>query len=180
MTIVTFLRKNGVTKNRLLIFFGKTHSDTKSWKLSRISMKKSYNNNGKHLKSYRILRVKPIFFIFLHFPSIFIVFLHFAPFFFMFVFSFLFISPFSVFFLFLFLFLMFFLFSFFFLSARNLIFFWPRLLHDFPSRPLLLVLPDTFSYFVFSFFVCFFNLCLYFFQICFVAGISIRVSLFPP
>ena len=64
-------------KNWLLIFFGKErHSDQKSWKSSRISTKKSYNNNGKPWKSSRILRVKPNFFIF----SLFIIFLHFFHF----------------------------------------------------------------------------------------------------
>ena len=41
MKIVTFLRKNDYTQNGLLIFFGKeTHSETKSWKSSRILIKK--------------------------------------------------------------------------------------------------------------------------------------------
>ena len=41
MKIVTFLRKNDYSQNGLLIFLGKeTHSETKSWKSSRILMKK--------------------------------------------------------------------------------------------------------------------------------------------
>ena len=72
MKIVTFLQKTVRPQNWLLIFFWKeTHSETQSWKPSRISTK-SYNNNGKSWKSSRILRVKPNFFIFLmfhHFSS---------------------------------------------------------------------------------------------------------------
>ena len=53
---------------------GKRHiPKQKSWKSSRISTKKSCNNNGKPWKSSRILRVRPNFFIF----SLFIIFHHF-------------------------------------------------------------------------------------------------------
>ena len=45
-----------------------------SWKSSRISIKKSYNNNGKPWKSSRISRVKPHFFILHHFSSFFLIF----------------------------------------------------------------------------------------------------------
>ena len=56
-------------QNGLLIFLRKeTHSETKPWKSSRISTKKSYNNNnGKPKKLSMILRVNPNFFIFLSF-----------------------------------------------------------------------------------------------------------------
>ena len=41
MNIVTFLREDDYTQNGLLIFIGKkTHSETQSWKSSRISTKK--------------------------------------------------------------------------------------------------------------------------------------------
>ena len=116
MEIVTFLRKTLTPQNGLLIFLGKeTHSETKSWKSSRIFNEKSYNNIGKPWKSSRILRVKPNFFIFslfiifsfssfFHVHSFSVIFFHFllSSFsfsFFPFVFSFLF-----SFFLFLFLF----------------------------------------------------------------------------
>ena len=64
--IVTFLWKKGEIPKRVVDFLGKeTHSETKSWKSSRISTKKSYNNNGKPWKSSRILRVKTIFSLFI-------------------------------------------------------------------------------------------------------------------
>ena len=62
------------TQNGLLIFLWKeTHSETKSWKSSRI-LTKSYNNNGKPWKSSRILRVNPIFSFFFLFSSFFSIF----------------------------------------------------------------------------------------------------------
>ena len=67
-------------QNGLLIFLGKeTHSETKSWKSTRIFDEKSYINNGKPWKSSRIFRVKPnvlIFFIFHLFSPFFFVFLN--------------------------------------------------------------------------------------------------------
>ena len=56
MNIVTFLRKNDYSQRLLIFLWKETHSETKSW------------------KSSRILRVNPCFFIFL---SFFIIFLHF-------------------------------------------------------------------------------------------------------
>ena len=55
--------------NGLFIFLGKkTHSETKSWKSSRILTEKVNNNNGKPWKSSRILRViRNFFIIFQHF-----------------------------------------------------------------------------------------------------------------
>ena len=71
-------------QNGLFIFLKKeTHSETKSWKSSRILTKKSYNNNLKPWKSLRILRVNPFFhfsFFFHHF-SMFFVFFSFCSFF---------------------------------------------------------------------------------------------------
>ena len=96
MKIVTFLRKKRLhPQNGLFIFLGKeTHSETKSWKSSRILTKKSYKNNGKPWKSSRILRVNPNFFIFslfiifcffrfFSFSSFFFIFFHFSFFFFL-------------------------------------------------------------------------------------------------
>ena len=99
-------------QNGLLIFLGKeTHSETKSWKSSRILTNKNYNDNGKPWKSSRILRVNPNFLIFL---SLFNIFLHFSHFFiFHFFILFHFISFSVMFFVFLFLFLFLFLFFFF-------------------------------------------------------------------
>ena len=110
----------------------------------------SNNNNGKPWKSSRTLRVKPIFFIFLHVSSFSSYFFIFQFLFFLqnfhvcFVFSFfsLFVSlmifscfPFifsisSFFSLFHFFCFFFFYFCFPFSGAQNL-FFWPQLLHDF-------------------------------------------------
>ena len=59
-------------QNGLLIFPKKeTHSETQSWKSSRMFDEKSYHDNGKLWKSSRILRVNPIFFISL---SVFLIF----------------------------------------------------------------------------------------------------------
>ena len=80
MKIVTFLRKKVTPQNGLLIFLCKeTHSETKSWKSSRIFDEKSYNNNGKPWKSSRILCVNLNFFIFLSFSSFSFSFLQFLP-----------------------------------------------------------------------------------------------------
>ena len=58
-SIVTFLRKMVTLQNGLLIFLGKeTHSETKIMDIFEDFDEKSYNNNGKPLKSSRILRVK--------------------------------------------------------------------------------------------------------------------------
>ena len=79
-----FFGKTITPKNGLLIFLGKeTHSETKSWKSSRILTKKSYNNNGKPWKSSRILRHFLLFFGFfssLHPPPL-LLFFHFFFFF---------------------------------------------------------------------------------------------------
>ena len=97
MKNVTFLRKNADPPKRVIHFPGKeTHSETKSWKSSRI-LTKQYNNNGKPWKSSRILRVNPNFFIFrsfLSFLSIFSFFFfhHFFIFFYFLSFSFHFLS----------------------------------------------------------------------------------------
>ena len=126
-------------QNGLLVFLGKeTHSETKSWKSSRISYEESYNNNGKPWKSSRILSVNPKFFIF------FLSFFHFFSFFFFSIFhffhfhclcSFIFFH-FFIFFNFLFIFFHFFIFSFSFslLGAQNLIFFGPQFRDDFSSQ----------------------------------------------
>ena len=78
MKIVTFLQKNGYTPKRVVDF--PLERDTFRNKIMEIVEdfdEKSYNNNGKPLKSSRILRVNPNFFIFL---SFFIIFLHFFVF----------------------------------------------------------------------------------------------------
>ena len=97
MKIVTFLRKNDYTPKRVVDF--PRERDTfrnKSMEIVEDFDKKSYNNNGKLWKSSRILRVNPIFFIFL---SFFIISLLFFSFFFMFlIFSFFFIFHFFIFF----------------------------------------------------------------------------------
>ena len=203
MKIATFLRKNGDFQNGLLIFFWKkTHSETKSWKSSRISTKKSYNNNGKPWKSSRLLRVRPNFFIFL---SFFIIFLHFFvvfssfflifPFFhffhfFMFRFFFLFLFS-SCFFIFLHFFVLFFFsgllgIRFFVASiaSRFLVSFPPKKQFG-PSFPFfsrlnfLKMFPFSFLSDSFSLFFFIFSQEKSFFQICFTAGVSIRVQLFP-
>ena len=79
MKIVTFLRKNDYPPKRVVDFH--RERDTFRNKIMEIVEdfdEKSYNNNGKSLKSSRILRVNPFFFIFL---SFFIIFLHFFLFF---------------------------------------------------------------------------------------------------
>ena len=109
-------------QNVLLIFIGKeTHSETKSWKSSRILSKKSYNNNGKPWKPSRILRANPNFFIFL---SFFIIFLHCFRFFLFFSFSLFSFSFFSFFHFLLFSF-------FFFVRCSKFDFFGPQFRYDF-------------------------------------------------
>ena len=222
-------------QNGLLIFVGKeTHSETKSWKSSKISTK-SYNNNGKPWKSSGILRVKPNFFIALHFFIFhfknllffifscffnfsfffhFFIFFQFSFFFhfFFFQFSSIFLNFHNVFLLSLFLlyfvscFFFFLFFFFLFWVVRCPIFFWPQLLQDFLKHffkqnlflsrlvgysfeaffsfffscfvfPFLMFLCVSFSFFFFceEKKVSSFLFSLYFFQICFIAGISIRV-----
>ena len=83
MKIATFLRKNDYHPKRVVDF--PLERDTFRNKVMEIVEdfdKKSYNNNGKPWKSSRILRVNPIFFIFLSF------FHHFSTFFFVFHFPF--------------------------------------------------------------------------------------------
>ena len=77
-----FFGKTVTTQNGLFIFLWKeTHSETKSLKSSRISKKKSYNNNGYPWKSSKILRLNPNFFIFFHFSYFFSIFSFFFHFF---------------------------------------------------------------------------------------------------
>ena len=86
MKIVTFLRKNDYPTKRVVDF--PLEKDTFRNKIMEIVEdidEKSYNNNGKPWKSLRILRVNPMFFIFL---SFFIIFIHFFVFFFFLFFSF--------------------------------------------------------------------------------------------
>ena len=103
MKIVTFLRKNDYSPKRVVDFH--RERDTFRNKIMEIVKdfdEKSYNNNGKSWKSSRLLRVNPLFFIFL---SFFIIFLHFFRFF---IFHFL-----SFFHFHFFIFLTFFIFHFF-------------------------------------------------------------------
>ena len=75
MKIVTFLRKNDYTPKWVVDFL--LERDTFRNKIMEIVEdfdEKSYNNNGKAWKSSRILRVNPIFFIFLSFSSFFFIF----------------------------------------------------------------------------------------------------------
>ena len=68
MKVVTFLRKNDYPAKRVVDF--RRERDTSRNKIMEIVEdfdEKSYNNNGKPWKSSRILRVNPIFFIFLSF-----------------------------------------------------------------------------------------------------------------
>ena len=113
MKIVTFLQKNDYPQKRVVDFH--RERDTFRNKIMEIVKdfdEKSYNNNGKLWKSSRILRVNPIFFIFLSFFIIFLLF--FFSFFFMFfiffiffIFSFFFMFPFFFFSIFHFLFIFF-------------------------------------------------------------------------
>ena len=82
MKIVTFLRKNDYTPKRVVDF--PRERDTFRNKIMEIVEdfdEKSYNNNGKHWKSSKILRVNPIFFhfsfFFHHFSQFFSFFFHF-------------------------------------------------------------------------------------------------------
>ena len=73
MKIVTFLWKNDYSPKRVVDF--PLERDTfrnKFMELVEDFDGKSYNNNGKPLKSSRILRVKPNFFIIYHFFIFFI------------------------------------------------------------------------------------------------------------
>ena len=90
MKFVTFLRKNSDLPERVVDFL--LERDTFRNKIMEIVAdfdEKSYNN-GKPWKSSRILRVKPNFFIFLHFSFFFLKFFHllFISFFHVFVFIF--------------------------------------------------------------------------------------------
>ena len=112
MKIVTFLQKNDYHPKRDVDF--PWERDTFRNKIMEIVEdfdEKSYNNNGKSLKSSKILRVNPFFPIFLSFFIIFLHFFHFSffPFFFIFHFSIFFIfSFFFQFFIFLHFFIIFF------------------------------------------------------------------------
>ena len=102
MKIVTFLRKNGYLPKRVVDF--PRERDTFRNNIMEIVEdfeEKRYNNNGKPWKSSRILRVNPIFFIFI---SFFIIFLHFFVFFIFSFFHFFFIYSFFHFFIFFFIF----------------------------------------------------------------------------
>ena len=86
MKIVTFLWKNGYHPKRVVDFpLARDTFRNKIMEIVEDFDDKSYNNNGKPLRSSRILRVNPNFFIFL---SVFIMFLHFFVFFFFFILSF--------------------------------------------------------------------------------------------
>ena len=86
MKIVTVPLKHCDPKKWLLVFFGKeTHSETKSWKSSRILTNKVTTNNGK---PSRIFRVNPNFLSFHHFFHIFSFFFNFFDFFIFSIFSF--------------------------------------------------------------------------------------------
>ena len=122
MKIVTFLLKKTVRpQNGLLISLWKeTHSETKSWNLSRILTKKVTTTTVKPGNRRGFLCVNPNFLIFL---SFFIIFLHFFIFLFFFFSFFLFsfshfFSFFDFFFRFFhfFIFFIFFIFSFFIFS----------------------------------------------------------------
>ena len=109
MKIVTFLRKNNYCPKRVVDF--PLERDTFRNKIMEIVEdfdEKSYNNNGKSLKSSRILRVNPFFSFFFLFSSFFYIFRFFH--FFIFLISH-FLSIFSIFFIFHFFLL--FIFSFF-------------------------------------------------------------------
>ena len=102
----TFLMKNGDLPKRVVDFL--RERDTFRNKIMEIVKdydEKSYNNNGKPWKLSRILRVNPIFFIFLSFFLHFFKFFHFSSFFDCFHFSFL--------------------------GCSKSDFFWPQLLQDF-------------------------------------------------
>ena len=71
--VVDYHRERDTFRNKIMEFVEDFHE-------------KSYNNNGKPWKSSRILRVNPMFFIFL---SFFIIFLHFSSFFIFYFFHFL-------------------------------------------------------------------------------------------
>ena len=89
MKIVTFPRKNGYTTKLVVVF--PLERDTfrkQNLEIVKDFDEKSYNNNGKPLKSSMILRVNPDLFIVL---SFFIIFLHFFMFFHFFSFSFMFV-----------------------------------------------------------------------------------------
>ena len=147
-------------QNGLFIFLGKeTHSETKSWKLSRISPKNSYNNNnGKPWKSLRILRVKPNFFIF-HCSSFFSIF----SFFFFFIFSFF------HFFLFIFCFFIYFIFSFF---LFFFFFFFIIFLHFF-------VFSHFFIFFIFFHFVHVLQFFFFFIPFIFLSFFLLFLLIFP-
>ena len=147
MKIVTFLKKNADLPKRVVDFH--RERDTFRNKIMEIVLdfdEKSYNNNGKPWKSSRILRVNLFFSFFFLCSSFFSVFFLFFSFFHFHFFHF------SI----------FLLFSFFHIFCSFLHF--------------LIFKCFSFSFFHFfrrkSFFFSFF---LYFFQICFFAGVSIRV-----
>ena len=101
MKIVTFLRKNGDTPKRVVDF--PQERDTfrnKNIEIVEDFDEKSYNNNGKPLKSSRILRVNPFFSFFFLFSSFFSIF-SFFHFFIFFIFSFFSFNHFFSFFIFL-------------------------------------------------------------------------------
>ena len=114
--IVTFLRKNGDSAKRVIVFLLERNTfRNKFMEIVRDFDEKSYNNNGKPLKSSRFLRVKPKLFIF----QCSSFFLHFSSFF---VFSFFIFSFFIEFHFFFFLFSFFLLSFFFFFLSCSFIF----------------------------------------------------------
>ena len=70
-----FFGKTLTSQNKLLILLKKDTFRNKIMEIVEDFEEKSYNNNGKPLKSSRILRVNPMCFIFL---SVFCIFLHFS------------------------------------------------------------------------------------------------------
>ena len=143
MKVVTFLRKNGDPAKRVVDF--RRERDTFQNKIMEIVEdfdEKSYNNNGNPWKSSRILRVKPIFFIFrcssfffIFLFLIFFIFSFFRYFFILNIFVFFHFSMFFIFSFFIFLhvssFFFFFSFSFSFMSCSKFFFFWTQLLEDY-------------------------------------------------
>ena len=130
MKFVTFLRRNGDHPKRVVDF--PLERDTFRNKIMEIADEfdeKSSNNNGKPLKSSKILRVKPNFFIFLDFSSFFFIFFRFFSFFHFFIFSFFSFFIFLLLIIFIFPFFHFFHFSSFFIFLSFFFFFSSFFLH---------------------------------------------------
>ena len=125
MKNATFLRKNGYLPERVVDFpLERNTFRNKIMEIVEDFDEKSYNNNGKPWKSLMILRLNPIFFIFLSFFIIFLLFFCFFQFFIFFIFPFFFIfSFFFSYFPFEFFFHFSFFFSIFHFSSFSFIFF---------------------------------------------------------